>query len=172
MAAAGIALGLFTLVAIHAAGVRGSLSLPYSSFVRQVEHRNVATVTTRGFAISGELRHGIRVSGQNGGRMTTAFTTQRPAFAGDAVITTLERQGAVVRANATGGSTVVTVLLSLLWPLLLIGMFIMIFRRSRGAGAGMMNVSRSTARRYDGGAARTTFADVAGIDEVTEQLEE
>src|SRR5579875_2423219 len=174
LAAAFVALGLFALVAIHASRTSNPrLTLSYSAFVRQVERRNVASIDTRGFTITGDLRHGIRAPGENGGRASTIFTTQRPAFADDAVIAELERQGAVVDASSTGSSEAVKVLSSLIWPLLLIGVFLFLFRRGRGLGGGMLDIERSHARRYDGAnLSRTTFADVAGIDEVTEQLEE
>ena len=173
MAAALVALGLFAAVAIHAA-TRTSprLTLSYSTFVGQVHRGNVASVSTHGFTITGHLRRAIRIHGQNGGRPGSAFTTQRPTFANDQVISELEQRGAVVESSPTGGSGILTILSSLLWPLLLIGTVVFIFRRSRGMGGGLPGIDRSHARRYEAGATRTTFADVAGIDEVTEQLEE
>ncbi|HET9123457.1 MAG TPA: ATP-dependent zinc metalloprotease FtsH [Solirubrobacteraceae bacterium] len=173
MIAAAVALGLFILVVVRAAGTQpGSLTLPYSGFVRQVQGRNVASVTTHGFSIAGQLRQAIRVKGQNNNQPSRIFRTQRPAFASDGVLLTLERQGATVNATATGSSPFVTILLSLMWPALLLLMFFFIFRRSRGMQGGLLGTESSHARRYDGGSTRTTFADVAGIDEVTDQLAE
>jgi cell division protease FtsH len=57
--------------------------------------------------------------------------------------------------------------------LLIVGLFVLIMRRgSSGLGSGVSTFGKARARRYERDDQRTTFADVAGIDEATEDLEE
>ncbi len=58
--------------------------------------------------------------------------------------------------------------------LLLVALFVMIGRRAARAGGlgGLGGLGRSRAKRYEHSEQRTTFADVAGIDEVKEELAE
>lgn len=60
--------------------------------------------------------------------------------------------------------------------ILLIGLFVWFMRRAAGAATsagGMLGaIGRSKARRHEANEQRTTFADVAGIDEATEELAE
>ena len=59
--------------------------------------------------------------------------------------------------------------------LLFVALFVFLMRRMSGAGGGggpLGSLGKSKARRYDATAERTTFADVAGIDEAEEELTE
>ena len=57
--------------------------------------------------------------------------------------------------------------------LLLVGLFVLLIRRAGGAATGLSGLGRSRARRYEPEAGpRTTFADVAGIDEVEDEVVE
>ena len=59
--------------------------------------------------------------------------------------------------------------------LLLVGLFVLMARRAASAGGGLGGLGglgRSRAKRYEHSEQRTTFADVAGIDEVKEELAE
>jgi cell division protease FtsH len=59
--------------------------------------------------------------------------------------------------------------------LLLVGLFVLMARRAASAAGGLGGLGglgRSRAKRYEHSEQRTTFADVAGIDEVKEELAE
>ncbi len=65
-----------------------------------------------------------------------------------------------------GRSLVWTLLFGFGPTILLVGLFVVMMRRAAAsAGGGMMGLGRSKAKRYDSSGERTTFADVAGIDE-------
>jgi cell division protease FtsH len=153
------------------------VTVPYSYFVSQIDQRNVASVTTQGSTIQGTLRHWIIYPAQNGTR-TPYFKTERPAFADDHVLTALLNEGAVVNAKPTGAGSSglwLTLLGGVLPTLLLVGFWIWIIQRywgQGGEGAGMFGMGRSKAQRYEATPQRTTFADVAGIDEAEDELEE
>ena len=75
-----------------------------------------------------------------------------------------------------GGSPWATLFFAFGPALLLIGLYVWIFRRAAqqgGIGGGLMGIGRSRARRYDQAQdAKVTFDDVAGIDEAENELVE
>ena len=72
-----------------------------------------------------------------------------------------------------GRGFLATLLLSFGPTLLIVGLFIYFIRRSAAAaGGGALALGRSKAKRYDATDTRVTFDDVAGIDEVEDELKE
>ena len=71
----------------------------------------------------------------------------------------------------SNGGLVMTLLLSLLPILLLVGVWIFIMRRTQTAG-GALSFGQSKAKLVAPESTQVTFADVAGIDEVKEEVEE
>jgi cell division protease FtsH len=106
------------------------------------------------------------------------FATQIPAFGTQNLLTKLIAKGVVVDAKPPAGPPVWQTLLLYFGPaLLFVGILVLIMRRARtGAGAGggsmLSSFGRSRARRYAPSQQRTTFADVAGIEEAKEELSE
>ena len=153
------------------------ISVPYSVFRTQVQHGNVAQVTATGETIQGVVRRAIRYPADSTGKLSTAFKTERPAFANDQIFQQLLAQGATVGAKPTTSSTPFweSLLLGFGPTLLLVGLFVLLMRNaSRGLGGGSAfgGFGKARARRYEPSEQRTTFADVAGIDEATEELTE
>ena len=105
------------------------------------------------------------------------FTTQRPTFANDDLFGKLQADGVTVNANPPSQGTPLWEEL-LLWfgPALLFGgLLYWYMRNSSGAlgGLGGLGMGKSKARRYDPSTAkRITFADVAGIDDVKDEVME
>jgi len=152
------------------------VTVPYSYFVSQVDHSNVASITAQGSNIQGTLHHSITYPAQNG-TTTPYFKTERPAFADDHLLTALLNEGAVVNAKPTTSSSGLwlTLLGGVLPTLLLVGFWLWIIQRYRGQGggaSGMFGLGQSKAHKYEASQQRTTFADVAGIDEAKDELEE
>jgi cell division protease FtsH len=65
-----------------------------------------------------------------------------------------------------------TVFVSLLPILLLIGVWVYIMRRTQSGAGGALSFGQSKAKLVAPDASKTTFADVAGLDEVKEEVEE
>ncbi len=151
------------------------LNLPYSVFRTQVQTHNVASVTATGQTIQGELREAIKYPETQTGRTSKQFKTERPAFANDQIFQQLLAEGATVGAKPTGSSTPfwATLLLGFGPVLLLVGLFVLLMRRAGGGAAGAVTgFGKARARRYEASEQRTTFRDVAGIDEATQELAE
>jgi cell division protease FtsH len=154
-------------------------TVSYTFFLTQVNANNVQTVTSTGDSIQGSFRHQVAYSPGTGNSQQTQvveFTTERPTWANDNLFGKLQADGVTVTANPQGTPLWEDLLL---WfgPAVLFGLLLYWWMRSGAAGlgslSGMGGLGRSRARRYDSGSApRTTFADVAGIDDVKDEVME
>jgi cell division protease FtsH len=152
--------------------------VPYTLFRAQVEAGNVASVTGIEDAIDGAFKNPVRVPVEDQAQEVTRFSTRRPSFAADDNLWELltEHNVEVSAEPPPGPSLLERVLLGFGPTLLLVGLFVLLARRAAGGagGAGALGgFGRSRARRYEPETGRrTTFADVAGIDEVEDEVAE
>jgi cell division protease FtsH len=153
------------------------VAIPYSpTFVTQVRNGNVATITSKGTAIQGSFEKAVRYPvGDANAKPTTEFSTEVPSFANtDALDRLLQEKGVVVTAKAlsTGTPWWLNLLVGFGPTLLFVGLWIWLMRRSAGAGGGMFSMGKAKPKQYEATKERVTFADVAGIDEAEQELEE
>src|SRR5689334_1446109 len=164
---------VFVAVSVGPAPARPTV--PYDTFRQQVIAGNVAEVSSRGSTIEAVLRHTIRYPPDKTGAVVSHVKSERPAYAHDDLLALMLSKGTKVTAEPVSRtpSTIVSLVSGLL-PILLIGAFVFwILRRASGASGGMLGgMGRSKAHKYAANEQRTTFADVAGIDEATEELAE
>jgi len=152
-------------------------SVPYSYFREQVTAGNVSEVTSTGDTIQGEFKKAVKPP-DTSGKASTRFQTERPAFADDSLLGLLEQEHVVINAHPieTGTPLWESLLISFAPTLLIVGLFVFIFRRAQRAGAGgaLGGFGRSRAQLYepDESTKRVTFEDVAGIDEAEDELVE
>src|SRR5918995_2323644 len=150
--------------------------VPYTLFRAQVEAGNVASVTGIEDAIHGPIKNPVRVPGGDQTQEGNRFSTRRPSFAADDNLWELltEPNVEVSAEPPPGPSLLERILLGFGPTLLLVGLFVLLARRSAGSAAGGLGgFGRSRARRYEPETGRrTTFADVAGIDEVEDEVAE
>jgi cell division protease FtsH len=146
-------------------------------FLEQLEAGNVKEISSRGETISGEFKRAIDPPGE--AERTVNFTTEVPTFANEEELAELlQAQNVEVNAESPvqGRSFLASFFISLFPTLLIIGIFIYFIRRAAAAqaGGGMGGFGRSKAKRVDQdqSALRTTFDDVAGIDEAEDELKE
>jgi cell division protease FtsH len=74
--------------------------------------------------------------------------------------------------NVTKTSWIVSALVTLLPFLLLVVVFIFLLNQMQGGGSRVMNFGKSRAKMLTKDTPKTTFADVAGVDEAIEELQE
>ena len=169
-----IAANVFITNVLLAPAQPTTITLPYNVFKDQVVADNVVTVTTTGDAITGVTKTAVAEPGT--GTKATHFTTQHPSFANDNLETLLEQHGVTINAKPENPPLPFweQLLLSFGPTLLIVGGLLYLIRRSASAGAGGLlgAFGQSRARIYDAERPATTFADVAGIDEVKLELEE
>ena len=152
-------------------------TVSYTFFREQVQAGNVSEVTSTGDTIQGVFRNSTTYADNGDSKDVTDFTTQRPAFGDDGLTQLLLDQNVQVNAQPADQVGLLTQILVGFGPtLLIIGLLIWTFRRMAGAAGGMGGIGgigRSKAKRYEPEEGpRTSFADVAGIDEVKAELAE
>ena len=152
-------------------------TVSYTFFREQVQAGNVSQVTSTGDTIEGDFRNAAKYPPNDGNaKDVTAFTTQRPSFGDDGLTQLLLDKNVTVNAKPPDQVSLLTQILVGFGPtLLFIGLGIWFFRRMAAGGGlgGLGGIGRSRAKRYEPESGpRTTFADVAGIDEVKNELAE
>ncbi|MEW5948986.1 MAG: ATP-dependent zinc metalloprotease FtsH [Thermodesulfobacteriota bacterium] len=136
-----------------------SAEATYSDFLDKVEKGEVSRVT-----VQGERIHGQYVNGR-------AFKTYAPK---DVDLVKILRQANVkiTVKPAEESPWYWTLIISWLPMLLLIGVWIFFMRQMQAGGGKALSFGKSRARLLSGQNVKTTFADVAGIDEAKEELAE
>ena len=152
-------------------------TIAYSpAFRDQVAANNVQQISSSdNGAIQGTLRKPKHIAGVS--QPVTDFRTQVPSFADDTALSAALAKGNVT-VNAkppdTGPGLLASLLVGFGPVLLLIAGFVWLSRRASSLiGSGPLGAfSRARARRVEGEATHTTFADVAGIDDAKDELAE
>ncbi len=138
--------------------------VPYSEFVADVNSDRVLAVTIDGLNITGELTSGEE------------FRTVRPNIEDPRLIDDLIEHNVLVRGTKPEQQSIWSQLLIASFPILIIIAVFMLFMRQMQGGAGgrggPMAFGKSKARLLSEDQIKTTFADVAGVDEAKEDVEE
>ena len=133
------------------------VSMNYSDFLGMVESGSVIQVIIQGDKISGLSTQG-------------PFNTFAPKD--PELIKLLRYNGVKISIKLQRGSSWISVLLSWVPMLLLIGVWIFFMRRNQRSGGQALSFGKSRARLMSDSRKRITFEDVAGIDEAREELQE
>ena len=131
----------------------------YSDFLSRVKNGQVMSVL-----ISGERLEGDQLDGTN-----FAVNTPRDPT----LISTLQGNNVKITVQPDAGSPwYLTILLHWGPFILIIAVWIFLMRRMQGGGNRLFSLGKSRARRVDDKSRRSTFADVAGVEEAKEDLVE
>jgi cell division protease FtsH len=84
----------------------------------------------------------------------------------------LQDKGVMFDSKGTGGFSIVSLLISLLPFLLLIGFWIFLMNQVQGGGSKVMSFGKSRAKRMTPDSPKIGFKDVAGVEEAVEELHE
>ena len=136
-------------------------SLNYSEFMSSIENKTISRVTISGDVISGTMQNG------------KVFQTIIPVNDGD-LMAILRDSGVDITVKETQkDSWLMTIFVSWFPMLLLIGVWVFFMRQMQGGGkGGALSFGKNRARLTEQSDNTVTFADVAGIDEAKEELEE
>ncbi len=141
-----------------------SRKLQYSEFVAEVQAGRVSKVVIDGFTITGQ-----RNSGET-------FVTIRPAVQDPKLIDDLLAANVEIEGKQPEGQSLWTQLLVAAFPILIIIAIFMFFMRQMQGGAGgkggPMSFGKSKARMMSEDQIKTTFDDVAGVEEAKEEVRE
>jgi cell division protease FtsH len=131
----------------------------YSDFLNAVAQGEVSQVTMQGNNILGKYKDG------------SSFRTFAPSDPN--LIRDLRDKGVQISAKPVEESPwYMTILISWFPMLLLIAVWIFFMRQMQAGGGKAMSFGKSRARLISDSARKVTFADVAGIEEAKEELEE
>jgi cell division protease FtsH len=159
---AGILLALVLFVQIIDGGGRQAAgeAMGYSEFLNRVDEGSVKQVVIQKDVISGQLTNG------------EAFQTYAPQD--PQLVNRLKEKGVAFSAQPEQQTSVWLILLYQSLPFLLIlGIAFFVMRQmQKNAGSGAMGFGKSKAKMLTEKHGKVTFADVAGIDEAREELEE
>jgi cell division protease FtsH len=149
--------------------------VPFSTFQAELEKGNVTEVNATGDDVQGKFEKPID-SRDEDKQAREEFATTLPAFVDTEQLSRqLREQDVTVNAEPIdeGRSPLFQLLLFFGPTLLLVVLFIFLMRRAAGgAGGALTGLGRSKAKRYEASEQRTTFDDVAGIEEAEEELVE
>ena len=141
-----------------------SQELLYSQFVEAVQRDRVREVVIDGLVISGEFRDG------------DAFETVRPQVDDPKLMDDLIAHGVSVQGARPEQQSLWGQLLVASFPILVIIAVFMFFMRQMQGGSGgrggPMSFGKSKARLLSEDQIKTTFADVAGVDEAKDDVRE
>lgn len=140
-------------------------SINYSEFIREVRAGRVQRVELAGINITG-------VRNDN-----TQFRSVMPLIGDDQLLDDLFQNGVEVTANEPEQRSIWTDLLLSIFPILIIvALFLFFMRQMQGGGAGgkggPMSFGKSKAKLLGEDQIKVTFADVAGVDEAKEDVQE
>ena len=145
-------------------GESSAQSLNYSDFISEVKNDRVSKVVIDGYTIEGTRSNGER------------FETTRPALQDPKLIEDLYNHNVVIEGKQPEKQSVWTQLLVASFPILIIiAIFMFFMRQMQGGGGGKggpMSFGKSKARMMGQDQIKTTFEDVAGVEEAKEEVKE
>ena len=137
----------------------------YSDFISMVENRQVGKVMIDGYTITGTLNNSERFE-----------TNLPPAVPDNKLMDDLLRGNVQVESKPIEKQSIWTQLLVASFPILVIlAVFMFFMRQMQGGGGGRggpMSFGKSKARLLSEDQIKTTFADVAGVEEAKEDVQE
>jgi cell division protease FtsH len=177
----------FASLFVAGEGVRERIQVPYTAFMDQVLAGNVAQVTTEGDRVRGQFRSAVTYpttatpadalppGTPQEPRTSLFFETRIPAFS-EEQLAILREQDVTIYADPaeTGRAWWTTLLIGFGPAILIFGLILWMSARAQQAQGGVFSIGKSRAKRFDvaGQRQRITFADVAGIDESKQELQE
>ncbi|WP_299183662.1 ATP-dependent zinc metalloprotease FtsH [uncultured Neptuniibacter sp.] len=137
--------------------------LSYSDFVKEVQDDRVTKVIIDGYIIKGQRSNG------------EMFETVRPALQDPKLVDDLINHNVTIEGKQPEQQSIWTQLLVASFPILvIIAVFMFFMRQMQGGGGkgGPMSFGKSKARMMSEDQIKTTFDDVAGVEEAKEDVRE
>ena len=156
------------VIRLSGASTDSPAEIDYTTYSQQLDQGNIQRVTIEdGKTIDGDFRSRIRV----GNHDASKFTVRLPVANDSKEVDRLREKNVVISAQDAKPSLGGYVMTFLPW-ILIIGIWIFLFRQMQAGGAKAFSFGKSKAKLLTGDTPKVTFADVAGADEAKEELQE
>jgi cell division protease FtsH len=168
---AAVILFCFLVLPSLLAGGSDYKSVDTSQALAQVQDKNVTKAIFEDKEQTLQLTLKTAVDGH------TKIQTQFPAASSDEIFAQLQKakttnSGLDFQTKVTHDNTWLSLLVSLLPILVIVGVLFFVMSQVQGGGSRVMSFGRSKAKLVSKDMPKTTFADVAGADEAIEELDE
>ncbi|MDW7772193.1 MAG: ATP-dependent zinc metalloprotease FtsH [Desulfobulbaceae bacterium] len=164
----------------------GVEQIPYTLFKTKVRNGEIAEIEVKGQEVSG--RYAAEEAAEKEGEETEEtevvkkrmegpeyFTTVLPSFDDPELITLLETNDVIIKAESEGGTWFWTLVITLLPWVLIIGLFVLMNRRmgkQLGSAGNPFSFGKSKAKKIQQEEVKITFDDVAGLTNAKHELKE
>ena len=153
-------------------------AISYSQFMEQLDASNIKSVSIQKLRVNGEFmkKTDLTLTGSTKPVSVQNFVTYLPTFQGQDLLTQLNmKKVAITIEPPEEGSPIWGFVLSMLPWALILGFWFFMMRRAQqiqGGAGGLFSFGQSKARLYDVKRPKVTFKDVAGLDNVKQELRE
>ncbi len=150
----------------------------YTQFIEQLDSGNIKSVTIKKLQVNGEFikELTLQVAGEKKPVAVRRFVTFLPSFQGEGLISKLEEKKVTINVEPPQQESLFwQILVGALPWVLIIGVWLFIMRRAQqvqGGPGGLFSFGASKAKLYDVKKPKVTFENVAGMDNVKQELKE
>jgi cell division protease FtsH len=153
---------------LSGSGADAPAEIDYTTYGQQLDNGNIQRVTIEdGKTIDGDFKARVRVNNRD----VSKFTARLPVANDSKEVERLRQKNVIISAQDAKPSLGGYVMTFLPW-ILIIGIWIFLFRQMQAGGAKAFSFGKSKAKLLTGDTPKVTFSDVAGADEAKEELQE
>lgn len=169
-----IILAFIFAYSLYTSSSRDVAEISYSEFLKQLDNKNIASITFIERTIEGRLKTETSLTTEDGSGRYTKFKARIPFNDNNfSLVNRIEEAGVVINAK-TEGPNYFSIIISIAPWFLLIFIWLFFIRQMQGASGprGLFSFGKSRAKLLTDERPKVTFNDVAGVEEAKVELQE